>query len=97
MKNFYFLSLAGCMIFSQAHADIAYPYAQTKSQAEDRYLSAFWQAAQTSHAFVSAFSDPSTTPAVDNDGSARIVANGSHVENRRVSASLDRPVAKIAD
>lgn len=60
MKNLHFLVVAGCLIFSQAHAETAYRNAQTKSQAQGQYLSAFWKKAQTSHAFVDAFSDSLT-------------------------------------
>ena len=73
MKNLYFLVIAGCMVFSQAHADTAYRNAQTKSQAEGQYLSAFWKEAQTSHAFVDAFSDPLTELVIGESESVHMV------------------------
>ncbi len=82
MKNLYFLVVAGCLVFSQAHGETAYRNAQTKSQAEVHYLSAFWKEAQTSHAFVDAFSDSLTVlvigesePAPKVDGVANASSN----------------------
>jgi len=73
MKNLYFLVIAGCMVFSQAHAENAYRNAQTKSQTEGQYLSAFWKEAQTSHAFVDAFSDPLTELVIGESESVHMV------------------------
>lgn len=95
MKNLYFLMVLGCTAFSQAHADTAYRNAQTKSQAEGQYLSAFWKEAQISHAFVDAFSEPAKTLTMGKSGSARIVdfaANASIEDKQTLSASFDRSV-----
>ncbi|MEY3872335.1 MAG: hypothetical protein RLZZ296_1330 [Pseudomonadota bacterium] len=88
MKNLYFLVTAGCMVFSQAHADTAYRNAQTKSQAEGQYLSAFWKEAQTSHAFVDAFSDPLTELVIGESESVHMVdgvANASRNMNQTLA------------
>lgn len=88
MKNLYFLVIAGCMVFSQAHADTAYRNAQTKSQAEGQYLSAFWKEAQTSHAFVDAFSDPRTELVIGESESVHLVdgvANASSNMNQTLA------------
>ena len=88
------------MVFSQAHADTAYQYAQTKSQAEGHYLSAFWENAQVSHAFVDAFSDSEKTLMMGESGSVHIVdlvANASSHKNQALSASLDLSITKITD
>jgi len=88
MKNLYFLVIAGCMVFSQAHAENAYRNAQTKSQAEGQYLSAFWKEAQTSHAFVDAFSDPRTELVIGESESVHLVdgvANASSNMNQTLA------------
>ncbi len=88
MKNLYFLVTAGCMVFSQAHADTAYRNAQTKSQAEGQYLSAFWKEAQTSHAFVDAFSDLRTELVIGESESVHMVdgvANASSNMNQTLA------------
>ncbi len=88
MKNLYFLVVAGCMVFSQAHADTAYRNAQTKSQAKGQYLSAFWKEAQTSHAFVDAFSDPRTELVIGESESVHMVdgvANASRSMNQTLA------------
>ena len=95
MRNLYFLLAAGCMVLSQTHADTAYQYAQTKSQAEGRYLSAFWEKAQTNHVFVNAFSDLKTTLVMGESGSVHLVdsiANASSDKNQTLSTSLNRPL-----
>ena len=81
MKNLYFLVAAGCIVFSQAYAQNVYQHAQTKSQAEGHCLSAFWKDAQTSHAFVDAFSDSLTTLMIDKSESVRTVDGIANASN----------------
>jgi hypothetical protein len=57
MRTICFVLAASCLVFQSAHANSAYPLAYQKSQAESRYLSAFWHAAQIDQAFVRAFYD----------------------------------------
>jgi hypothetical protein len=68
MKYLYLLLLAACMAFLPAHADTAYPHAQSKSQAEGQYLSAFWGKAQVSQTFIEVFYDATATLAVVDSG-----------------------------
>jgi len=100
MKNLYFLLTAGCMVFSQAQADTAYKSAQTKSQVEGRFLTAFWGETQFSHAFVDAFSDSEKTLKVGESGSVHIVdgvANASSNQNQTFSASIELSTTKTPD
>ena len=88
MKNLHFLVVAGCLVFSQAHAETAYRNAQTKSQAQGQYLSAFWKESQTSHAFVDAFSDPRTELVIGESESVHLVdgaANASSNMNQTLA------------
>ena len=76
------------MVLPQANADTEYQYAQTKRQADAQHLSAFWEKAQTNHAFVNAFSDPKTTLVMGESGSVHIVdsvANASSNKNQTLS------------
>jgi hypothetical protein len=93
MKNLYFLLAAGCMVFSQAHADTELKHAQTKSQAEAHYLSAFWDNAQTSHLFVNAFSDSMTVLVMGGSESVSHLVSVANVHNDAdpsVSAAFSR-------
>lgn len=100
MKNLYFLAVAGCMVFSQAHADTVYQRVQSKSQAEGRALSTLWVKTQTRHAFVDAFSDPQLALVIDESGTVRIVdsaANARIEKSQSVSAYLDVPIPKVTN
>jgi hypothetical protein len=70
MKYLNLLLAVGCLAFSPAHADTVTSYAQTKSQAQGRYLSAFWEQAQLSQAVVDVFSDSAKTLVIDESGAA---------------------------
>ena len=90
MKNLHFLVVAGCLVFSQAHAETAYQNAQTKSQAQGQYLSAFWKEAQTSHAFVEAFSDSLTVLVI---GESKSVVMVDDVAN--ASSNMSQTLAAV--
>lgn len=75
MKNLYFLVVAGCMVFSQVHADTVLPYAHAKSQNDAHYLSAFWSKAQIGHAFVDAFSDSMAVLMINESEPAALLKN----------------------
>ena len=65
MKYVYLLLAAGCLAFTPAQADTAYPHSQAKRQAQGRYLSDFWKDAQVSQAVVDVFYDSGKTLDVD--------------------------------
>jgi hypothetical protein len=57
MKYPYMLIALGCLAFSPVHAESAYSYDQSKTQAQGRFLINFWEDAQLSQAFVDVFCD----------------------------------------
>ena len=76
-----------------AHADSANQSAQLQSHAGSYFLGTFWQEAQTSHAFINAFSDAMKTLVTDESGSLAIVeslANASHDQDKLSSVSFDQ-------
>ncbi len=93
MRNLLLLAAVGCMFFSPARADSAHQSARLQSQAGSHFLSVFWEAAQSNHAFINAFSDSVKTLVADESGSLAIVeslANASHDQDKLSSVSFDQ-------
>jgi len=89
MKYIYLLITVGCFAFSPVNAESAYPYAQSKSQTQGRYLSAFWKEAQLSQAFVDVFYDSSNALPIDVPAAALGFSN---VIGEIIKDSLERQV-----
>jgi hypothetical protein len=73
MKNLCFFIAAGCLVFSQAHAETQLQHTQTKNQDLGERLNAFWKEAKVNHDFVNAFSDSAKTLVISSPKTAQIV------------------------